>query len=503
MDQGNNEILKYLRIIYRRRYIFIGVALLVMSLIAGGSYLLPKKYRVDSTVFIEKNVINRLVKGIAITPDINDKIRVLKFALLSRDSIIQTLEEVGSGIFAKSKIEQQAYIANIKKRTHIKIKGKDLFIVSIIDRDPQFAQQYINTLVSKYVEQNISAKRNETYGANRFLEEQLEVFRAKLNHAENAIIEFRKKQGIYFQIDEKSILAELKDFMKQIEGDNLKTQTLLARKKSMQQQLDSLAPTIDIFSQGQGDTQLVKIQILEKKLQELLLKYTENYPEVIRVRIELASLKINMTNDAQVEPEATRLTSVNPLYQNIQQKIFAVDTELSSLTAEKSNLEQLVANREKDLHEVPAAKKELAVLAQERDSYRQIYQELLGRMGQSEVSKQMEIGDKAATFRIVDPAILPEAPVSPNMVKMMLLAIFAGLGAGLGSAVLLDNFDNTLKDPRDLEGLGIDILAVIPRIPDGVSEVRSRRFDYLIYGLGGVYFSGIVGLLLLETLNRM
>ena len=48
--------------------------------------------------------------------------------------------------------------------------------VMLIDPDPAFAQNFINKLVGKYVEENISAKRDETYGANRFLDEQLVLF---------------------------------------------------------------------------------------------------------------------------------------------------------------------------------------------------------------------------------------------------------------------------------------------------------------------------------------
>jgi polysaccharide chain length determinant protein (PEP-CTERM system associated) len=499
MHQKQNEVTKYLKIIFRHRYLFVSVSLLVMTAITAYSYLMPEQYQSDSTVFIEKNIINNLVKGIAMTPDLSDKIKVLKFALLSRDIVTKVLEDIDSDIFTKSKSERQHYITNLRERIMITVKGEELFIVSLIDSDPKFAQEFINTLVSKYVEENVSAKREESYGANRFLVEQLDTFKAKLDQAETAIIDFRKKQGVYLSMDERTDLAEIKQFMREIEDIELQLQTLKARQGRLIQQLDSLDKTVDIFSEAGGGGHIVQ---LERRLGDLLLRYTENYPEVVRLKAELEGLKNRAATDPGDSTGTTRMTSLNPLYQEVQQKMFEVETEISSFEAKKKNLKELVTQREKNLHEVPVNKKELAVLIQERDSHREIYQELLKRMGQSEVSKQMEISDKTSTFRIVDPANYPEIPVSPNMVKMIFLAIFGGLGCGLGAVVLLDYFDTSVNDPQQLEELGVEVLAMIPNIADGVADVQAGKRDRTLYVAGTLYLSGFVVLLIYEALHR-
>ncbi|HKJ05209.1 MAG TPA: chain-length determining protein, partial [Geopsychrobacteraceae bacterium] len=195
MSQKPNEITKQLKIIYRHRYLFVAISLLVMTAITAYSYGLPKRYQADSTVFIEKNIINRLVQGIAMTPDITDQIKVLNVALVSRDIITKVLKEIDSDIFTKSVSAQQGLITSLRQRIDIKVKGKELFTVSLVDNDPAFAQKFVNALVSIYVRDNISSNRDESSGANSFLVEQIELFKEKLERSENAIIEFRKKQG--------------------------------------------------------------------------------------------------------------------------------------------------------------------------------------------------------------------------------------------------------------------------------------------------------------------
>jgi len=467
MQEFIEQLKKYLYSSYRHKYIFIIVSLSVMTIIGAYSFTLPKMYKADTTVFVEKNVIDDLVKGIAITPNIEDKIRVLQYAILSRDLVTKTLEEINSNIFTQSMAKQQAYISDLinKKITVSTTRNMDRFSVSIIDKDPVFAQQFINTLVGKYVEENISSKRNETYGANRFLEEQIEIFKAKLEKAEDKIIAFRKKQGIYFSVDESQTLADIRNLTTEIENINLNLETLRAKKKQLTEQLAATKPTVAFVSEtGEGD----RLTAMQNRLNSLLLRYTENYPEVIRLKAEIDSLKkrLSAPEKSDSDRETTTMTSMNPLHQQIQGQIYDIDAELSSDNAKKKQLEQNVAKRENELQEVPAAKKELGILIQERDSYRTIYNDLLARMGQSEVTKQMEIGNKASTFRIVDPAVLPEVPVSPNMLKMFLFAIVGGLGSGIGIVFFLENLDNRVRDEKFLESLGLEVLAVVPNIAD-------------------------------------
>jgi polysaccharide chain length determinant protein (PEP-CTERM system associated) len=496
------EVFRYLGLIYNKRYLFFGTAILVTILVTAFAYTLPKEYQADSTVFIEESVINDLVKGLAVAPDMEHRIRVLQYALTSRELIAKVLKELDSDIFTKSKSEQQEYISSLRKKTKIAVRGKkDLFTISIIDKDPKFAQEFVNTLVSKYVEENISSKRTETYGANRFLKEQIALFKKKLDEAENAIITFRKQKGVYFSRDEATLLEEIRQYKNDIENIKLDLATIKARIKRLRAQLRTISPTVDIFTGAQGTNTLAS---LEHRLAELLMKYTENYPEVIRLKAQIEELKRKQKESGKTEKTETTssMTSVNPLYQQVQQQIFEAEVEASSLKAKKENLEKRIHERETLLREVPETRKKLAVLIQERDSVRKIYQELLGRLAQSEVSKQMEISDKAATFRIIDPALYPEVPVSPDMRKMLLLALAAGLACGFGLIYLLDLLDNTIKSPHQLEAMGLNPLAVIPTIDDPREvDSQGRLKDFIFFTLVGLFYVAYLVLLIAEILD--
>lgn len=498
MEQNMSEVFRYLKIVYKRRHLAIVLALLVASVVIAGSYFLPKKYQVDSTVFIEENVIKNLVKGIAVTPEMQDRVKVLRYAMLSRGLITRVLTDMDVDTTVKDSQALQGLVRSLQERTEIKIsKGEDQFTVSLTDQDPAFAQTFINKLIGKYVEENISAKRDETYGANRFLDEQLVLFKRKLDESENKIIEFRRQQGVYLSVDENATVQQIRAHQQQLEALSLDISTLQARKNQLNQQLRGMEPMVALFSEQQSSDRLTT---LENRLRSLLLNYTENYPDVVRTKAEIVALQSR--GESATSEGGTSMTGVNPLYQDARQKVLDVETELSSLGAKKVRLLELVAEKETDLQSIPEHAKEFGVLVQERDSVKKIYEDLLLRMGQSEVSKQMEIGDKTTTFRVVDPAAFPNKPISPNMVRMILLGLAAGLGVGMGVAVLLEMRTSSIKDSSQLRELGIEVLAVIPHIPSPLELRRWQRLDRLAYSAAGVWGLGFVGVLGFELFLR-
>ena len=191
----------------------------------------------------------------------------------------------------------------------------------------------------------------------------------------------------------------------------------------------------------------------------------------------------------------------NPVYQEVQQNIFDLESEISSLEGRKMHLKKIMLQKEQNLQEDPEYKKELDMLVQERDSSRRIYEQLLTSAGQSEVSKQMELGDKSTTFRIVDLAVLPQTPVSPNMVRMIMMSIAAGFLLGGGLVIGLEVSRGTISSAEDVKTLGYPLLGTIPTIVEPATVSKRRRKDIMVYAASIAYFSLVVSVLAYEMLS--
>jgi polysaccharide biosynthesis transport protein len=237
-------------------------------------------------------------------------------------------------------------------------------------------------------------------------------------------------------------------------------------------------------SNNPAKTRLVALQ---RRLSELRVEYTDNYPEIIKVKsdIEAAKLEASSSSSTMV---------ADP------QELARVEAELSAVRSSEAN--QRALNNRGVIQANPAARAALENLVQERNSYRTMYDQLMARQGQAEVSKQMVVQDKSTTFRIVDPAVMPLSPISPNRMRIILMGIAAGLAGGFGLLLAIDYFDKSIKSVDMLKALGINVMAVIPKISDPQAAEQELRSDRRLYLVAGSYFSIIVANLALEFLGN-
>ncbi len=502
MTDYKAEIMRYLKLIYTKRYLYTTIALSVMSLIVWGSYFIPKQYKAKSTVFIEQNVIEQLVKGIAITPNMNARIKVLRDTMLGRSLVLSVIKKLDLDVEAKDDAALEQIIVNFQKTTKIRVNRNGLISVSLIHRNASLARDYVNTLVNEYVENNIFAKREEAYDATRFLNTQVDFFKNRMDMSEDAIIKFRQEQGIYISLDEGRLIKEIKGYTTEIEKMKIDRNEMLAQNKSMEKQLKEEKPlsVTTISSKGMEGT----IGVLQNRLRQLLLRYTESYPEVLKVRAEIEAIKQLQEEPLSADsPELadSQISAVNPVYQDLKQQMIEVESRIHAIDSRTNDIIALIKEKKEELKNIPESKKKLRDLEKERDSFYGVYQKLLERLGQSEVSKQMEIEDKASTFRIIEPAIMPTIPVSPDRVLIILAGIALGLGAGIGVIFVLDHLDNSVKTLDILKSFGYPILAVIPlmEIDDEVARVRKK--DILVFSIAGIYMLCILGTLTMEYLG--
>lgn len=468
---------QYLALVKKRKLPVVIVALLVMTVAVVASYLLPEKYEAQSTVFIEKNVISELVKGIAVTPSKDDSIKVLKYSTTSRTLLLKVINDLDlSSTRARTDAAREELIRTFQKNIDVKVKDNNLFIISFTDSNPRVARDFVNTLVQRYIEENLSAKREESYGATKFLTEQIGTVKQKLTEAETDLNKFKMDKGGVINVDEAKLFEEI----------NLAQQKLYDL-QLRRRQLEGLKPVARMAA----DPLQARLTFLQKRLEELRVEYTDSYPEVLKVKSDIETVREQMKG---------RRVAFAALPDS--EEAGRVQAELTAVKMSEASLQRYIGMNQALLKGIPTAKAGLEKLEMEKQSRKELYDKLLARQGQSEMSQQMEVQDKTTTFRIIDPAVMPGFPASPDRVKVILLGILAGLAAGIGLALLLDNLDHSIKSIESLKKLGIPVLASIPTMQDPAELTRRKKKDTKIYVLAGAYFSLILVALVVEVVKR-
>jgi polysaccharide biosynthesis transport protein len=471
--QNEFDYMKYIGLLNKHKRLFAVTALIIMTGAAVYSYLLPKVYEAQSTIFIEKTVLNDLVRGIAVTSSMEDKLRGLNTTLRSRTLLTKVINDLDLNLNRQNDAQLQATISRLQNKTNVQWDDRTgLIIISFTDRNPRLTSDYVNTLVRRYIEQNLSSKREESYGAISFISEQATTLKEKIEKLNLEIGRLKAEKGA-------AIAADPVAMQTQITADQQRLNELSIRRTQLEatrNQLRNNSPARNRLAASQ------------RRLEELRVDYTDNYPEVLKVKADIEAAKKEIARGDS--------TSVAD-----PQELSRVEMELSAVRASEANQRSMLASTRGLTQANPAAIAALDKLQQERNSYSTMYDQLVARHGQAEFSNQMEVQDKSETFRIVEPARMPTLPVGPNRVRIILMGIAAGIAVGCGLILVIDYFDKSVKTVDTLKTLGINVLAVIPKISDPQAIEKERRRDLRLYLISGTYFSMIIALLALEFLG--
>jgi polysaccharide biosynthesis transport protein len=474
MQSPGFEYKKYLQLIARRKALFVALALLIATAAFVASFLLPRKYESSSTVFIEKNVVSELVKDITFTPSMEDTIKVLTYAITSRTLVAKVADTLDPGL-ARREGGRAELIKKLQRNTSVKVKDKNLFTISFTDSNPKVARDFVNTLVRLYIRENLASKLGETDNATQFLSEQLDVFHDKLEKAEKEVNAYKRDKGGMISMDENKIFEEIGVSQQKLYDLQLRRRQLEGMRK--------------VTRKGDDPLQ-ARLAALQKRLDELRVQYTDSYPDVISVKSDLETVQAQLR---------TRKGGVSqPLD---PQELAKIDSEIGALRVTEEGLSRYIAANKKLLQEIPNAKAGLETLELEKKNQKNIYDQLYARRGQSEVSGQMQVQDKSTTFRVVDPAILPLKPISPNRPKIMFSGVAAGLAGSFWILLLLDQLDGSVKDVKSVKGLGLPVLAVIPRMQDPLVQARQRKRSARMFAAAACYLLVMLCFAVMELLG--
>jgi polysaccharide chain length determinant protein (PEP-CTERM system associated) len=473
MTESPFNLSPYINILLKRKGLFLITALTIMSLGVIVSYVIPYKYEASCTVFIEKSVISELVKGIAITPSMDDTIKVLTTALSTRTLIHKVIGDVDFNLKARTDTEIENLVSEIQKNTDIKVAGSENFRVKFKYTDPRVARDYVNSLVRHYIEEETASRRTESYDATNFLTEQIATHKNTLAQIESEVNQYKNEKSAVINLDTGQLFREI----------NIAQQKLFdlqLRRKQLEEEKSYVKIASEPLRQ--------KLVLLEKRLEELRVQYTDSYPEILSITAQIEALQAEI-----------KLHKSTPGQAIVPQDIWKLDAELKAIRENEISIQANINENRKLLASIPSSKNVLEKLEAAKATQKNMHDLLSMRSSQAEMSKQMGLKDKDTNFRVVDPAVTPVSPVSPDRKRLLLMSIAAGLAGGIGMLLLMDQLDPSIRLVDSLKPLGLPVLAVIPLIKSPEEIKAENVWTTKVFAAGGAYFAVIIAVLLMEV----
>lgn len=480
---------KYLDVL-RRRHIYFLVPLFLGWLVVWGiSWVMPTKYKSSTLILVEEPTMPQNFVAPNVNDDLQDRLQSITQQILSRTRLISIIERLGLYAGSQTLKTPDDKVDAMRKDISVDLvrdsrNGEiSAFRVNFSTHDPVLAQKVTSELTQLFINENGRVRLRESQGTTNFIEKQLDDAQAALATQEAKVKQFEAAhQGALptQQTSNLQILAGLQGQL-QNEQDSLNTakqqrvyfQSLIEQYKNLHASGRSVdgAPT-EVTAVDQ------ELRRLKAQLTDLQSRYTDSYPDVQRVKAQIADTE-KQKQQLLAAPktgvkQATEAEST-PMLQ-LQGQLQANQLEIESRERTISGLQARIGEYQGRLNAQPATEQELAGLTRGYEQSKANYDDLLKKKNASVMATSMEQMQQGERFTMLDPPSLPTRPDSPNRLKFCGYGIAAGLGLGCLIVLLFELFDDRMHGEKEIKTLiAVPILAEIPEVMSTQEEQKQKR----------------------------
>lgn len=214
---------------------------------------------------------------------------------------------------------------------------------------------------------------------------------------------------------------------------------------------------------------LARIASLEAALAAARARYTEQYPEVVRLKDELAKAQADARADA-TRPESDRLASLrmDPSYRAMVKEKSDIELRIADGQRRQQAIQQQIGMYRSRVDAAPRVEQQLGTVQREYDLEKQNYSNLTSKLRDAQMNESLERNQGGERFTVLQHASLPAEPFSPNIPRVLVLVLLVGACLGGGLALGREYLDRAIYDSRSLSELELPILGEIPRIAPNV-----------------------------------
>ncbi len=501
VDIGNENAVQnvtltdYIRILYRGRWIILFSFIFVFTATVYYTFTTNPVYEASTTLIIDKSraMENALFDFNSFgnqSTHITNQIEIIKSRTIA-ERVIKRLElsNVRDSLSLFHPNDDGEYmtlrqmVAILRENMEV-VNKKETDIIEVTYSAPSaFEAAYtINTLAQEYADASAEFNQGEIKELRKFLEAQLRKKGMELSSSEDLLKEYQERERVA-SLDEETteLITRLSRIEADLEQSQVMLQANLQMKNSLEKQLEGRRETL---AAEISEISTPYIQTLQEELAKLVAEKTKYVTavesqaqgvnkgffqaQVSQYDSKINSLKQRLDEEAKKMSTSSMVQDPFQLTQELVSKIITLDAEITASTAKINTLQDVIGEYNAKLEQLPNKVLELARLKRRQLVDEQTFVMMTKRL---EETKIQEAGQRKEV-RVIDEAIEPLFPTKPKKKLNLALGLVLGLGLGIGITFLREYFDNSIKSQEELEQLGFNILATIPKIE--MSKVEEK-----------------------------
>lgn len=499
IEQRQLELDDYLDILRRRWWVILIPAIVSCAGAFLISFALPSQYTSQTLVLVEQQKVPENYVKSVVPGDIEQQLGTMREQILSRTRLQPIIDKFDLYKNDRGKVPIEDLVERMRKDivitpvlSVVTTKAGELpgFTITFTASDPHVAQQVCAEITSMFIEENLHLLEQSAVGTSDFLKDQLDEAKRQLDSQDAKLADFKRKYMGSLPSDEQTdaqLLGSLTSQLDAVTGQLSRAQQDKSYEESMlNQQLTALKSSQQV--DGKEDETLQK-ELTDDKAQLAAMQghYTSDYPDVIKLKSDIAALEKKIANKEPATKTPANSTPAGAAsspgdvqetaeIKQLRLQIHFNDVMIQQKTKEQDRLKQQVGSIQGRLSMSPAVEEQYKEVTRDHDTALKFYNELLVKKSDSEMATNLERAQKGTHFSIMDPADLPEKPSFPNRPAFAGGGLGIGLMLGVGWVMLLELRDKSMRSEADIErALGLPVLASVPVIGEGKHASKGQK----------------------------
>ena len=498
---GDLNVHDYLAIVRRRKFWIILSALAVLVMTGMVAWRLPNTYRCETTILIDPQKVPENYIRAATTENIADRLSTILQEVTSPAQLKKLIDTMGLYPDLKKRESEQDIIRTMQQSIGVEpvtAMGTQLsaFRITFKGKNPVEVAQVANQIAAMFIEENLKAREQQSYGTADFLESELQKTQQALQAKESELAEIRSKYIQDLPESEQFHVQQSETLRMQLRG----VQDHISRDQQEKVYLQSLmaasSPTVDLDIGTGSSGYASQLDDLQTKLAKLQTRYGPEHPDVRRVQAEITELKAKENKaPAPTTPAAEANSAPRKTYNPvIDSQIQKLDQDIDDQKRHAQELQSEIDFHISKIERVPIFQQKTAGIMRDYDTLKQRYTQLLDKKLAADTASAMETRQKSERFVILDPAQVPDKPYSPNRPLLLGLGLFGGFFVGVGVAAIMELADVSVRDSREVERiLSKPVLTGVPEILTPQQQ-WTGRLRACIVGMSMVVAAAVLGL---------
>lgn len=438
-DGDDWDARQFLNILQRRALVIAGVATLVMGFATYSTMKQKPVYEANFQLLVEPVNEESRLKGL--TQDAG-----LSKPSLDYESQIQVLKspELMAGIIKQlqNSYPDINYNSLINSLTIARLGQTKVIQVSYKSDNPEKIKVVLDTMSNYYLNYSLEKRQTKLRQGIQFVEKQLPPVRNQVSRLQKELQFFRQR---YRFINPET------------QATQIATQitNLVTQKQTVEQQLATARANLAIL-QGKEAEQTILIN--SPLYQEVMGQLRQ-----LESQIALESARFQEDSPTIVTLKEKRQKLYPLLQQEAQRVLGAKFAEaaipVQILEVQSQELAKLEQRLYQEFNELPALFKKYNELQEEL----QIAKESLTRFLVTRQTLQIENAQTELPWELIQAALRPEAPISPNIQRNLMVGLAASLTLGIAAGLLADKADNTYHTAESIkQKIKLPLLAILP-----------------------------------------